>query len=78
MAKSNEEYQYYQKMFKGEIKELEDQRGEAKKEVSEDEEIKEQMDLEYKKEKEYIKKTDEDWPEEEVDLPELRNRINKV
>lgn len=78
MANNYQEFNYYQKMFKGEVKELKDQRDEAKKEVSEDEEIKEQMDLEYKKEKEYIKKTDEDWPEEEVDLPELRKRIDRT
>lgn len=78
MSKSNEEYEFYQEQFKGEVKELKDQRDEVKKKTSEDEEIKDQMDLEYKKEKEFIKKADEDWPEEEVDLPELRKRINKA
>lgn len=72
MANSYQEYEYYQKMFEGEVKELKSQRDEATKEVSEDDEIKEQMDVEYKEEKEFIKQTDEDWEEEEIDYEKLR------
>lgn len=72
MANSYKEYEYYQKMFEGEVKELKDQRDKAKEDISEEEEIKEQMDLEYKKEKEFVKTTDEDWEDEEVDYEKLR------
>lgn len=74
MSRNYQEYEYYEKMFKGEVEELKEQRDEAKKEVSEDEEIKEQMDLEYKKEKEFIKNTDEDWEDEDIDYEKLRKR----
>jgi hypothetical protein len=75
MAKSLQEFEYYEKMFEGEVKELKEQRDEVKKEVSEEDEIKEQMDEEYKKEREFVEGTDEDWEEDEIDLPELRKRI---
>ena len=77
MARDFDQYEYYEKMFKGEVKELKDQRTEAKKEMSEDAEIKEVMDTEYKKEKEFLDTTEEDWEEGEVDLKELRKRIDK-
>ena len=77
MANSYKEYEYYQKMFEGEVKELKDQRKEAQKEKTEDDEIKEIMDVEYKKEKEFIEGTEEDWDESEVDFKKLRERIPK-
>jgi len=77
MANSYQEYEYYQKMFEGEVKELKNQRDEVKKEVGEDDEIKKEMDLEYEKEKEFIEGTEEDWGENEVDLEKLRERIGK-
>jgi len=75
MANSYQEYEYYQKMFEGEVKELKKQRDEAKEESREEKEIKEEMDLEYEKEKEFLEQTEEDWEEEEVDMSKLRERI---
>ncbi len=77
MANNYQEFNYYKKMFEGEVEELKDQRKEVKKESQEEKEIKEEMDLEYKKEKAFIEKTDEDWEVEEVDMPELRKRLKK-
>jgi len=77
MARDYEQFEYYQKMFKGEVKELKDQRDEVKKEISEDDEIKKEMDLTFEKEKKYLEEMKEDWDESEVDLSELRKRINK-
>ena len=77
MAKDYEQFEYFQKQFEGEVKELKEQRDAVRKKSGVDEEIKEEMDLEYKKEKEFIEKTDEDWNENEVDVPELRKRLNK-
>ena len=77
MANNYQEFNYYRKMFEGEVKELKDQRTEAKKELSEDDEIKKEMDLEYKKEKEFIAGTEEDWDESEIDLKKLRTRLPK-
>lgn len=75
MAKDYEQLNYYETMFKGEVKELKDQRGITTKETQEEKEIKEEMDIEYKKEKEFVEKSDEDWEEDEVDLPALREKI---
>ena len=77
MANNYQEFNYYRKMFEGEVEELKKQRDEAKEDISEEGEIKEQMDEEYKKEMEFIDSTDEDWEADEVDLPELRKRIRK-
>lgn len=77
MANSYQEYEYYKKMFEGEVEELKVQRDEAKKETEEETEIKKEVDLEFKEERKFIGETDEDWNEEEVDMPELRKRINK-
>ena len=77
MANNYQEFNYYRKMFEGEVEELKKQRDEAKEDISEEDEIKEQMDEEYKKEREFIDSTDEDWEADEVDLPELRKRIKK-
>lgn len=77
MANSYQEYEYYQKMFEGEVKELKKQRDEAGEEVSEDEEIKKEMDVEYEKEQEFIKNTDEDWEDEDIDYKKLRERIKE-
>jgi len=77
MSNNYQEFNYYKKMFEGEVKELKDQRDGVKKEMSEDAEIKEVMDTEYKKEKEFLDTTEEDWEEGEVDLKELRKRIDK-
>ncbi len=75
MAKDYEQLNYYETMFKGEVKELKDQRDVVKKETEEEKEIKEELDLEYKAEKEFVEKSDEDWEIEEVDLPELREKL---
>ena len=77
MANNYQEFNYYRKMFEGEVEELKEQRKEVKEEDKEDAEIKKEMDLEYTKEREFIKGTEEDWTEEEVDLKELRERIPK-
>ena len=77
MANNYQEFNYYRKMFEGEVEELKDQRKEVKEEDKEDAEIKKEMDLEYTKEREFIKGTEEDWNESEVDLEELRERIPK-
>lgn len=77
MANNYQEFNYYRKMFEGEVKELKDQRIEAKKELGEDADIKQELDLEYKKEREFIKGTEEDWDESEVDMEKLRKRLNK-
>jgi len=77
MSNNYQEFNYYKKMFEGEVKELKDQRDGVKKESKEDAEIKEVMDTEYKKEKEFLDTTEEDWEEGEVDLKELRKRIDK-
>lgn len=75
MANNYQEFNYYRKVFEGEVEELKDQRKEAKKEDRDDAEIKKEMDLEYEKEKKFIEDTDEDWDESEVDLEKLRERI---
>lgn len=77
MANNYQEFNYYRKQFEGELEELKDQRDEAKKETSEDDEIKEQMDVEYEREKEFIKNTDEDWEDEEIDYEKLRKIRDK-
>ena len=77
MANNYQEFNYYRKMFEGEVEELKEQRDEAKKEIGKDGEIKKKMDLEYEKEKRFVEGMDEDWNEEEVDLEELRKRIDK-
>jgi len=75
MARDYEQLNYYDTMFKGEVKELREQRDEVKKEYKEDAEDKKGEDKEYEKEKAFIEGTDEDWSEEEVDLEELRKKI---
>ena len=75
MAKDYEQLNYYETMFKGEVKELKDQRDVATKETQEEKEIKEEQDLEYKAETEFVEKSDEDWEVDEVDLPALREKI---
>ncbi len=77
MSKSNEEYEYFQKQYDKDSKELEEARSGARSLGKEDDEIKEELDLEFKKEKEFIDKTEEDWEGEEVDYEELRKRIGK-
>ena len=77
MARDYEQFEYFQKQFKGEVEELKDLREDAREKKGVDTEIKEEMDLEYKKEKEFIDKTDEDWNEDDVDLPELRKRLDR-
>ena len=77
MARDFEQYEYYEKMFKGEVKELKDQRDDVKKEMGEDADIKKELDLEYRKEKEFLEHTEEDWSEDDIDLKELRERIGK-
>ena len=77
MANNYQEFNYYKKMFEGEVKELKDQRTETKKELSEDAEIKKEMDVEYGKEKEFIEGTEEDWSEEDVDLEKLREKLKE-
>ena len=77
MAKDYEQLNYYEKMFQGEVKELKDQRSVVRKEMGEDEEIKKEVDAEFEKERKFIGETDEHWNEEDVDLPELRERLGK-
>ena len=77
MSNNYQEFNYYKKMFEGEVEELKEQRDTAKKEDGEDAEIKKEMDLEYTKEKEFMKGTEEDWDEEEIDFKKLRERIPK-
>ena len=77
MANNYQEFNYYRKMFEGEVEELKEQRDTAKKEDGEDAEIKKEIDLEYEKEKEFIKNTDEDWEGEDIDYKELRGRIKE-
>ena len=77
MSKSYEQFEYFQKMFPGEVKEVEKLREDEREKSSEDEEIKKELDLEYAKEKEFLEKTEEDWEESEVDLPKLRERIKE-
>jgi len=77
MCKDFEQLNYYDTMFKGEVKELKEQRDEVKKEYKEGEEIKEEEGKKYEKEIAFIEGTDEDWSEEEIDLEELRKKIPK-
>ena len=77
MAKDYEQLNYYENMFKGEVKELKDQRDVVRKEMGEDEESKKEEDAEYKKEKKFIEETDEHWNTEDVDLPELKKRLEE-
>jgi len=77
MSNNYQEFNYYKKMFEGEVKELKDQRTEAKKELGEDAEIKKEMDTEYVKEKEFVEGTEEDWEEDEVDLEKLREKLKE-
>ena len=75
MAGSLEEYEYFQKQYRKDSKELDESRKNAKIEDKVDAEIKEEMDLEFKKEKEFVDKLEEDWEGEEIDHEELRRRI---
>jgi len=76
MARNLQEYEYHDKMYEKDIKEAEKLRNEAREERDVDKEIKEEIDLKYKKEKEVLAKMEEDWSEEEVDFEKLRERIN--
>ena len=77
MSKNYEQFEYYQNMFQEEVEELKKMRGDAREIDEIDEEIKEEQDLEYKKEKKFLDQVDEDFNEEDVDLPELRKRIEE-
>jgi len=77
MAKSYEQYEYFQNMFKEEVDELKSLRKDSRKKDEVDEEIKKEQDLEYEKERKFIEQTEEDWPEEEVDLEKLREQIKE-
>jgi len=77
MARDYEQLNYYENMFKGEVKELKDQRDIVKKETEEEAEIKRGNDEEFKKEREFIEGTEEDWDEEEIDLPALKEKLPK-
>ncbi len=75
MATSYREYEYFQKQYEKDSEELDEARKVARSEGKEDDEIKEEMDLEFKKEKKFVKGLDENYEEGEVDLPKLRNII---
>jgi len=75
MAKDYEQYEYFQSMFKKDIEEMEKIRDDVRGVDEVDEEIKKEQDLEYTKEKKFLEQVDEDFNEEDVDLPELRKRI---
>ena len=77
MANNYQEYEYYKKMFEGEVKELKYQRDDVKKESKDDADIKKELDLEYSKEKKFLEQTEEDWSEDDIDLEKLRERIGK-
>ena len=77
MAKNLEQHEYYENMFKKEVKEVEKLRDEARVERGVDKEIKEELDLEYKTEKKFLNQLEEDFPEDEVDLVKLRERLIK-
>ena len=77
MAKDYEQLEYFKKMFPGEVEEVKNLREDARKVDEVDEEIKKEQDLEYKREKEFLDQVDEDFNEEDVDLPELRKRIEE-
>lgn len=72
MAKSLEEYEYYEKMFKGEVKELKDRRDDLNKE---DKEIEEVVDSEYEKEAKFVEELDMGIKPEDVDLKKIRDMI---
>jgi len=75
MAKDYEQLEYFKKMFPGEVEEVKNLREDARKTDEIDEEIKKEQDLEYTKEKKFLEQVDEDFNEDDVDLPELRKRI---
>jgi hypothetical protein len=75
MSKNYEQFEYYQNMFKEEVKELKNLRTDARERDEIDEEVKKEQDLEYKREKKFIEQTEEDWQEEEVDYEKLREQI---
>lgn len=77
MAKNLEQHEYYETMFKKEVKEVENLRSEARDERNVDKEIKDELDLEYKQEKKFLNQLEEDFPEDEVDLEKLRERLRK-
>ena len=77
MARNFEQLQYYDKMFKGEVEELKKDRNEMRKEESEDDEIKKEMDLKYEEEKKFIEQTEEDWDVNDVDLEKLKKKISE-
>jgi len=77
MADSYKEYEYFQNMYKKDIKEAEKIRKDERAKAGEDEEIKKEMDIEYKKEKDFLDQLEEDFAEEEVDLPKLREQIKE-
>ena len=77
MADSYKEYEYFQSMYKKDIEEAEKLRKDARAEAGEDVDIKKEMDVEYKKEREFIDQLEEDFAEEEVDLEKLRKNLKE-
>jgi hypothetical protein len=74
MARTYQEYEYHDKMYETDIKETEKLRDEAREERLEDDEIKQELDVEYRRERDMLKEMDEDWEEEEVDMEKFRER----
>ena len=77
MADSYKEFEYFQSMYKKDIKEAEKLRKDARAEAGEDADVKKEMDVEYKKEKDFLGQLEEDFAEEEVDLEKLRKNLKE-
>ena len=77
MAKDYAQYEYYQKMFKEEVDELTKLRDDTRTEKKQEDEFDKEMDKEFSVEKKFVEGIDEDFAVEDVDLPKLREVLNK-
>ena len=80
MARDYEQFEYFGKMFKGEVDETQKLRNEARKERAldkDDEEIKEELDKDLDEARAFVKDSEEEWEVGEVDLEKLQAKIEE-
>jgi len=75
MAKNFEEYNFNEKIMPEEIKETKKLRDEARDVRSQEVEIEEAIDTEFKAEKEFVEGLEEDYTGEEIDWAKLRRKL---
>lgn len=74
MARNYQEYEYYNKAFKGEVKEMEKLRDEAR-----DDRQVEEMEEEVtpREEANILGSFDEDWDKDDIDMPKLKEKVER-